>query len=77
MLIVSVITFFLCWLPYHGYFLASWIIPQINYWEHIQEMYLGVFWLAMSSSMHNPVIYCIMNAKYELFSRHDVAKQST
>ena len=64
MLAVTVVAFMLCWAPYHGYFLASWLFPQINSWKHMQKVYLGIFWLAMSSSMHSPVIYCVMNAKY-------------
>ncbi len=27
-------------------------------------MYLCIYWLAMSNSMYNPVIYCVMNQKF-------------
>ena len=29
-----------------------------------QDIYLSIYWLAMSNSMYNPVIYCIMNHRY-------------
>lgn len=64
MLIMVVAIFSLCWLPYHIFFLVSWLYRPINEWRHIQEVYLAIYWLAMSSSMYNPFIYCWMNSKY-------------
>ena len=29
----------------------------------IQDIYLSIYWLAMSNSMYNPMIYCYMNQR--------------
>jgi tachykinin-like receptor len=31
----------------------------------VQHLYLGFYWLAMSNTMVNPLIYYWMNARYE------------
>jgi hypothetical protein len=64
MMIVVVVTFAVCWLPYHVYFLLQSTITDINYWEHMQDVYNVIYWLAMSNSMYNPIIYCWMNSRY-------------
>lgn len=63
MMIVVVIIFAVCWLPFHLYFIMTSTFPTITEYEHIQEIYLGIYWLAMSNSMYNPIIYCWMNAR--------------
>ena len=30
----------------------------------IQDFYLAIYWLAMSNSMINPIIYCVMNNRF-------------
>jgi len=37
--------------------------PDINTYEHIQSLFLFIYWLAMSNSMYNPIIYCWLNDK--------------
>ncbi|XP_043925862.1 neuromedin-K receptor-like [Protopterus annectens] len=64
MLITVVISFAICWLPYHIYFLLGWLYKDIYRWKYIQQIYLGVFWLAMSSTMYNPIIYCCLNKRF-------------
>ncbi|XP_043918060.1 neuromedin-K receptor [Protopterus annectens] len=64
MMIVVVVTFGICWLPYHIYFIVSGIHLQINRWKYIQQVYLASFWLAMSSTMYNPIIYCCLNSRF-------------
>ncbi|KAG8519402.1 Neuromedin-K receptor [Galemys pyrenaicus] len=64
MMIVVVATFAVCWLPYHVYFVVTAVYQQLNRWKHIQQVYLGSFWLAMSSSMYNPIIYCCLNKRF-------------
>ncbi|XP_069786082.1 neuromedin-K receptor-like [Narcine bancroftii] len=64
MMIVVVFTFTICWLPYHIFFLVTKQYPTVNTWKPIQQVYLAVFLLAMSSNMHNPIIYCCLNSRF-------------
>ncbi|KAL0964686.1 hypothetical protein UPYG_G00327580 [Umbra pygmaea] len=70
MLIVVVMTFALCWLPYHIYFILGCINKDIYTQTYIQQVYLAIFWLAMSSGMYNPVIYCCLNHRFRTGFRH-------
>jgi tachykinin-like receptor len=63
MMIVVVSIFAVCWLPFHIYFILTSFVPQITNTEYIQEVYLAIYWLAMSNSMYNPIIYCWMNSR--------------
>ncbi|XP_018028127.1 tachykinin-like peptides receptor 99D [Hyalella azteca] len=64
MLIVVVVMFGVCWLPYQLYFIISHFFPYINGYEHMQTIYLLIYWLAMSNSMYNPIIYCWLNENF-------------
>uniref|UniRef100_A0A3P8XHG4 Neuromedin-K receptor n=1 Tax=Esox lucius TaxID=8010 RepID=A0A3P8XHG4_ESOLU len=64
MMIIVVVTFALCWLPYHIYFIATGLNKSLNRWKSIQQVYLSVLWLAMSSTMYNPIIYCCLNSRF-------------
>ncbi|XP_047671823.1 tachykinin receptor 3-like [Tachysurus fulvidraco] len=64
MMIVVVVTFALCWLPYHIYFIVTGLNKQLNKRKSIQQVYLSVMWLAMSSTMYNPIIYCCLNNRF-------------
>ncbi|XP_031767015.1 tachykinin-like peptides receptor 99D isoform X1 [Galleria mellonella] len=64
MMIVVVVIFAVCWLPFHVYFVVTSYYPDVVNYPHIQEIYLGFYWLAMSNSMYNPIIYCWMNSKF-------------
>ncbi|XP_045120407.1 tachykinin-like peptides receptor 99D isoform X1 [Portunus trituberculatus] len=64
MMIVVVTIFAVCWLPYHMYFILSNLMPEIAHYEFIQETYLAIYWLAMSNSMYNPMIYCWLNNRF-------------
>ncbi|XP_032869598.1 substance-P receptor-like isoform X1 [Amblyraja radiata] len=64
MMIVVVTTFAVCWLPFHIYFLLSLFHPEIYQKQYIQQVYLAIFWLAMSSTMYNPIIYCCLNDRF-------------
>ncbi|KAL3278805.1 hypothetical protein HHI36_016328 [Cryptolaemus montrouzieri] len=64
MMMVVVIIFAVCWLPYHLYFIVTSYFPEITNAPYIQETYLAIYWLAMSNSMYNPMIYCWMNARF-------------
>ncbi|XP_036620633.1 neuromedin-K receptor [Trichosurus vulpecula] len=64
MMIIVVGTFAICWLPYHIYFIITGIYQHLNRWKYIQQIYLAIFWLAMSSTMYNPIIYCCLNKRF-------------
>ncbi|XP_008052083.1 neuromedin-K receptor-like [Carlito syrichta] len=64
MMMIVVMTFAICWLPYHLYFILTAIYQQLNRWKYIQQIYLASFWLAMSSTMYNPIIYCCLNKRF-------------
>ncbi|XP_074474546.1 tachykinin receptor 1b [Sebastes fasciatus] len=64
MMIVVVCTFAVCWLPYHIYFLLHQFFPDLFEQRYIQQVYLAVMWLAMSSTMYNPIIYYCLNSRF-------------
>ncbi|KAM9769759.1 tachykinin receptor 3a [Menidia menidia] len=64
MMIIVVVTFALCWLPYHVYFIATALYQGLSKWKYIQQVYLSIMWLAMSSTMYNPIIYCCLNSRF-------------
>lgn len=64
MMIIVVCTFALCWLPYHVYFTLQYLRPEWYLQRSIQQLYLAVMWLAMSSTMYNPIIYCCLNDRW-------------
>ncbi|XP_030643711.1 tachykinin receptor 3-like [Chanos chanos] len=64
MMIIVVVTFALCWLPYHVYFIVTGLNGRLNRLKSIQQVYLSVLWLAMSSTMYNPIIYCCLNGRF-------------
>uniref|UniRef100_A0A665V8N8 Substance-P receptor n=1 Tax=Echeneis naucrates TaxID=173247 RepID=A0A665V8N8_ECHNA len=64
MMIVVVCTFAICWLPYHIYFLLHQFFPDMFEEQFIQQVYLAIMWLAMSSTMYNPIIYCCLNDRF-------------
>ncbi|KAI8424042.1 hypothetical protein MSG28_002673 [Choristoneura fumiferana] len=43
-----VVIFAVCWLPMHIYFLVTTYYPETTLYRHIQELYLIIYWLAMS-----------------------------
>ncbi|CAL1529744.1 unnamed protein product [Lymnaea stagnalis] len=64
MMMAVVIIFAVCWLPTHVYFILENIYQKVHHWTYIQQVYLIIYWLAMSNSMYNPIIYCLMNARF-------------
>ncbi|XP_064164651.1 substance-P receptor-like [Anguilla rostrata] len=64
MMIVVVCTFAICWLPYHVYFLLDEFFPEVFEEMFIQQVYLAIMWLAMSSTMYNPIIYYLLNDRF-------------
>ncbi|XP_065131761.1 neuromedin-K receptor [Paramisgurnus dabryanus] len=64
MMVIVVVTFAICWFPYHVYFIVTGLKRELNKWKGIQQVYLSVLWLSMSSSMYNPIIYCCLNSRF-------------
>ena len=64
MFIVIITTFAICWFPYHGYFIYQYYDSSIVYQVWAQHLYLSFYWLAMSTSMINPLIYYLMNSRF-------------
>ncbi|XP_072552474.1 neuromedin-K receptor [Salminus brasiliensis] len=64
MMLVVVVTFAVCWLPYHVYFIVTGLNRELTKWKFIQQVYLAILWLAMSSTMYNPIIYCCLNSRF-------------
>ncbi|XP_050429344.1 tachykinin-like peptides receptor 99D isoform X1 [Adelges cooleyi] len=64
MMIVVVTIFAICWLPYHIYFIVTSHMPELITEPYIQDVFLAFYWLAMSNSMHNPIVYCWMNSRF-------------
>ncbi|XP_034294531.1 substance-K receptor isoform X2 [Pantherophis guttatus] len=63
-MVAVVITFAVCWFPYHFYFILGSIWKEVNRRKYIQQVYLAVFLLAMSSAMYSPIIYCCLNHRF-------------
>ena len=63
MLVVLIVIFGVCWLPYHVYFLYSYHFPEIRSLPYIQHVFLGFYWCAMAHSMVNPIVYYFMNPR--------------
>ncbi|XP_070188356.1 tachykinin-like peptides receptor 99D [Littorina saxatilis] len=64
MMVAVVMIFGFCWLPYHSFFIAVQVDETIRHKPYTQQVYLLIFWLAMSNSLYNPIIYCLMNARF-------------
>ncbi|XP_057370382.1 tachykinin-like peptides receptor 86C [Daphnia carinata] len=64
MFMVVVTLFVVCWLPYHGYFVYQFIDDQVISYKHVQHIFLSFYWLAMSNTMINPLVYYYMNTRF-------------
>ncbi|XP_073478078.1 substance-P receptor isoform X1 [Aquarana catesbeiana] len=68
MMIVVVCTFAICWLPFHIFFLLQTLHEMTQ--KFYQQFYLAIMWLAMSSTMYNPIIYCCLNDRFRIGFKH-------
>ncbi|XP_013794541.1 tachykinin-like peptides receptor 86C [Limulus polyphemus] len=73
MLVVVVLIFAICWLPYHIFFLYTFHFPKVLQTPYIQHIYLAFYWLAMSNCMYNPIVYFVMNNKFRMYFKTAVS----
>ncbi|KAG8179382.1 hypothetical protein JTE90_022086 [Oedothorax gibbosus] len=64
MLVAIMLLFAFCWLPYHIYFLYTYYNAEVIHARFIQHVYLAIYWLAMSNSCYNPIVYYVMNSRF-------------
>ncbi|UXI14324.1 neuropeptide GPCR A24 [Sarcoptes scabiei] len=76
MMMIVVAIFGICWAPYHIYFLLAHHYPQIINSKYVQHTYLTIYWLAMSNSVYNPIVYCWMNSRLELLTNQPNRKKN-
>ncbi|XP_023718050.1 tachykinin-like peptides receptor 86C isoform X2 [Cryptotermes secundus] len=74
MFIIIVSIFAVCWLPYHAYFIYTHHNRSLAYSRYVQHLYLGFYWLAMSNTMVNPLIYYWMNARFRRYFKQAVCE---
>ncbi|XP_023342182.1 RYamide receptor isoform X2 [Eurytemora carolleeae] len=65
MLVVVVVVFAICWLPWQLYHVVGILYPAINRYKYINVVYIISHWLAMSNSCYNPFIYAILSEKFQ------------
>lgn len=62
---IAVVTIFaICWLPYHMFYVYAYHQPRITSTSSTPHLFLAFYWLAMSNSMVNPIIYYWMNRRF-------------
>ncbi|XP_020296166.1 tachykinin-like peptides receptor 86C [Pseudomyrmex gracilis] len=67
MFIIVVIIFAVCWMPYQGFFIFVYHHRSFVEKSYVQHVYLSFYWLAMSNSMVNPIIYYWMNNRFRVY----------
>ena len=67
MFALVIIIFIVCWAPYHIYFIYSYHNPSITSYDYIGHIYLGFYWLAMSNTCVNPIIYYWLNQRFRAY----------
>lgn len=63
-MVIIVVLFGLCWLPYQVYNLLVPHYPQINKFSYINVIWFSLYWLAMSNSACNPFLYAICSGTF-------------
>ncbi|OWA52729.1 Tachykinin-like peptides receptor 99D [Hypsibius exemplaris] len=63
-LIWVMVTFMVCWAPYHCWFIITGIDPCVQQFDNISYVFTSAYVLAMSNSIYNPIIYIILNNKF-------------
>ncbi|XP_037084533.1 neuromedin-K receptor-like [Pollicipes pollicipes] len=65
MLVIVVVMFIICWLPFQLYYVLQSIFPVISQFRYINVIFFCSHWLAMANSCCNPFIYGIYNEKFK------------
>ncbi|XP_021924354.1 RYamide receptor isoform X2 [Zootermopsis nevadensis] len=64
MMVIVVIIFTACWLPFNILMVALDNNSDLASWSGTPYLWFAFHWLAMSHSCYNPVIYCWMNTRF-------------
>ncbi|CAH8669191.1 Tachykinin-like peptides receptor 99D [Schistosoma haematobium] len=64
MLCAVMLIFAICWLPYQLFFILLQLSPTIKSSHSLPIIFICCYWLAMSNSVYNPIIYVLMNKKF-------------
>ncbi|CAD6195110.1 unnamed protein product [Caenorhabditis auriculariae] len=65
MLAVVVFIFIVVWLPYNAWYLTLHFLPAEKKILFLY-IYINIYWLGMSSTVINPIIYYFMNRKFRV-----------
>ena len=60
MMCFLLITFGICWLPYHSYFVVTNLYPHLKGVNGVQQVFLAFYWLAMSHAIVNPTVFFLL-----------------
>ncbi|XP_035731002.1 tachykinin-like peptides receptor 86C [Vespa mandarinia] len=72
---ISIVTIFaICWFPYQGFFIFIYHYQDFIQTSYVQHVYLSFYWLAMSNSMVNPIIYYWMNNRFRVYFQLIICK---
>ncbi|XP_043672319.1 tachykinin-like peptides receptor 86C isoform X1 [Vespula pensylvanica] len=72
---ISIVTIFaICWFPYQGFFIFVYHYKEFIQSSYVQHVYLSFYWLAMSNSMVNPIIYYWMNNRFRVYFQLIICK---
>ncbi|XP_043492831.1 tachykinin-like peptides receptor 86C [Polistes fuscatus] len=74
MFISIVMIFAICWFPYQGFFIFVYHNQDLLRRSYVQHVYLSFYWLAMSNSMVNPIIYYWMNNRFRVYFQLIICK---
>ena len=75
MLVVLVAAFGVCWLPLHVFTIVIDLAPELlDIRTAAQErlffiIFYSCHWLAMANSVSNPIIYCFLNDRFQVYNR--------
>ncbi|CAB3409758.1 unnamed protein product [Caenorhabditis bovis] len=70
MLAVVVFIFMFVWFPYNAYYLTLHLVEPIGNRMLSLYIYINIYWLGMSSTVFNPVIYYFMNKRFRVGFHH-------